>query len=270
MRLQVTGCCFCSIFDMQFPSIHIQMLFASLLGLVFISLVGALRVPLPNEASRQILPKEIYSMPYKNFKINIYENSNNQDKFHTPSRLKYYYTPIALLDHKSAVSIASYDVKSAEMRFNIDMWNEKVEKEILNYLRGLLGSGMKPHQVQMIPIEEMSLTTGSSATVVKTYSFSNEWLPYHQLQKSLTFSISCAVRNDCDQLAENMRTNPRQFENFKLIMNPTCWNTSYTMDINIIESKDDPCLCPNTITIDEWKQFFTSVADMKKELEGKK
>ena len=210
-------------------------------------------------------------MPYKNFKINIYENSNNEGKSETPSRLRYYYAPIALLDHKSAVSIASYDGKSGKIRFNVEMWNDKVEKSVLDYLRGLLGSDMKPYQVQMIPVEEVSLLT-SGATLSKTHSVSSEWIPYNQLQQSLTFSMSCSVKNDCDQLAENMRTSPRQFEYIQITMSPTCWNTSLTMGINIVETKEVPVVVslPNAIGIDEWKQITATMDDLKSQLIGKK
>ena len=47
-----------------------------------------------------------------------------------PSNKKYFYAPIALLDHKSAASFFNNVRKQAEIQFRIEMWNEKVENEV--------------------------------------------------------------------------------------------------------------------------------------------
>ena len=85
----------------------------------------------------------------------------------------------------------------------------------------------------------------------------------------------CSVKNDCNQLAENMRANPKQFEYLKIRMSPTCWNTSLTMGINIVQTNEVPVLVvpsggsslPNASCCNESK---TAVDDLKNQLSGKK
>ena len=48
------------------------------------------------------------------------------------------------------------------------------------------------------------------------YSVPSNWLPY-KLQKSLWFSLTCLRRDDCNQLADNMRAKPHQFGHLKLL-----------------------------------------------------
>lgn len=164
-------------------------------------------------AKLQISPDTLGSMPYGNFRVTIYEHSDNKKTSTQQSRQKYFYAPIALLDHKSAVSSFNNVTKQAEMRFRIEMWNEKVEREVVNYLGDVVGHQVKPHQVHVIPLEKVVL---SSTIPSSTYSLSTNWLPY-QLHKELSFTLSCFAQKDCDQLAVNMRTSPEQFEHFQLL-----------------------------------------------------
>ena len=68
-------------------------------------------------AKLQISPDSLCSMPYGSFRVNIYEHAYNQKSTTLSTRRKYYYAPIALLDHKSAVSDFNNVTNQAEMRF---------------------------------------------------------------------------------------------------------------------------------------------------------
>jgi hypothetical protein len=169
-------------------------------------------------AQLQISPNGLCSMPYGSFRINIYEHTNNQQQATTNrSNKKYFYAPIALLDHKSAVTPFNNVTRQAEVRFRIEMWNDKVENQIVNYLTEFVGQKIQSNQVQVIPFEKLVLasTTPSTAVLLTT-----NWLPY-QMQKSLQFTMSCLTQKDCDQLAADMRINPQQFDHFKLLFSLT-------------------------------------------------
>ena len=152
-------------------------------------------------AKLQISPDSLCLMPYKNFRVNIYEHAYNQKSTTLSTRRKYYYAPIALLDHKSAVSDFNNVTNQAEMRFRIEMWNDQVENEVVNYLEKIVNEKVELHQVQVIPLEKVILASTVPSTA---YSLTNNWLPYNH-HKSLWFTISCFVAKDCDQLAANMR-----------------------------------------------------------------
>ena len=99
------------------------------------------------------------------------------------------------------------------MRFRIEMWNDQVESEIVQYVSDFVGQQVKPNCVQVMPLEKVVLANTKPSPV---YSVSSNWLPY-KLQKSLWFSLTCLRREDCDKMAESMRAKPHQFEHLKLL-----------------------------------------------------
>ena len=100
-------------------------------------------------AKLQISPSELCSMPYGSFRVNIYEHANNHKTTTPPTRYKYFYAPIALLDHKSAVTSFNNVTKQAEVRFRIEMWNDKVESQVVKYLTEFVGQSVQCNQVQI-------------------------------------------------------------------------------------------------------------------------
>ena len=52
----------------------------------------------------EISPDTLGSMEYGNFGIDIYEHTSNRKQNTSLGYCKYYFSPIALLDHESAVS----------------------------------------------------------------------------------------------------------------------------------------------------------------------
>lgn len=170
-------------------------------------------------AKLQISPSELCSMPYGNFRINIYEHAHNPKS--NQSEKKYFYAPIALLNHKSAVSFSNNVTQRPEVRFRIEMWNTKVENKVVNYLTDLLRHPIKAIQVQIIPLDKVILASTSPSNV---FSLKSKWLPY-QLDKSLQFTLSCLTPRDCNRLAASMRSKPEQFHDFKLLFSLSSQST---------------------------------------------
>ena len=165
-------------------------------------------------AKLQISLNTFCSMPYGNIRVNIYEHSDNNKVTNAKVyRPKYFYAPIALLDHKSAISTFNNVTLQPEMRFRIVMWNQKVEDDVIAYLSDFVGETIKHSQVQVLPLEKVVLANTHPSS---TYAISTKWLPY-QLNKHQWFSLLCFEQRDCDCLAANMRYNPEQFDNLKLL-----------------------------------------------------
>ncbi|XP_046443530.1 uncharacterized protein LOC124193652 isoform X2 [Daphnia pulex] len=164
-------------------------------------------------AKLQISPDTLSSMKYGNFLVEIYEHANNHKATTTDSKKKYFYSPIALLDHKSAVSRLNRVTKQQEMRFRVEMWNDKVENEVVKYLNEIVGHQIKSNQVRVIPLEKVILTSNTPAT---DYSLSPVWTNYDK-SKTLRLSLSCFEQKICDELASEMRSDPEQFDHFKLL-----------------------------------------------------
>jgi hypothetical protein len=67
--------------------------------------------------------------------------------------------------------------------------------------------------VRVIPLEKVILAT-KRATV--DYSLSPEWTNYDK-SKTIWFYLSCYEQKKCDELANEMRSDPEQFDHFKLL-----------------------------------------------------
>lgn len=167
----------------------------------------------------QISPTELCSMPYGSFRVNIYQHASNNKS--EQSNNKFFYAPIALLDHQSAVSQFNNITMLAEIRFRIEMWNDIVESQVVKYLSKVVDHEVQPHQVQVIPFEKVVLV---STIPPKADSLTTNWLPL-EFHKSLPFSLSCFERNVCDQLAQDMRSKPEQFNYLKFLFSWTCQTT---------------------------------------------
>jgi hypothetical protein len=164
-------------------------------------------------AKLQISPDTLSSMKYGNFLVEIYEHANNHKATTTAGEKKYFYSPIALLDHKSAVSSYNNVTKQPEMRFRIEMWNDKVQNEVVKHLKKIVGQEIQSDKVRVIPLEKVILTSNTPA---KDYSLSPVWTNYDK-SKTLRISLSCFEQKICDELASQMRSNPEQFDHFKLL-----------------------------------------------------
>jgi hypothetical protein len=112
---------------------------------------------------QQISPDTLSSMEFGNFLIEIYEHADNNHKS-TASQKKYFYSPIALLDHSSAVSIYNRFTKQPEMRFRVEMWNDKVQNEVVKYLNKIVGQEIQPDNVRVLPLEKVFLTSKRAST----------------------------------------------------------------------------------------------------------
>ena len=204
----------------------------------------------------QISHRVLVSMPHGNYRINIYEHLDNDKNNQSQN---YFYSPIAQLDHKSAASFFNDVTKQNEMRFRIEMWNDKVQNQVVNYLTDLFGLQVLPHQVQVVPFEKVAL---ASTTTETFYILSADWLPY---EKSMWFSVWCLLKKDCNQLATDMRTNPNRFDNLKLVFSPPS-QTSQTFGTALLN--DIHWLQDSTPTADDWAKLIATDSDLRKELNG--
>ncbi len=160
-------------------------------------------------AKLKISPETFSSMEYGNFRIEIYQHVNNQKAI--ANQKKYFYSPLSLLDHKSAVSRYNRITKQSEMRFRVEMWNDKVQNEIVKHLNEIVGHEIKSNQVAIIPFEKVILT---SNVPTEDYSISPEWTNYDK-SKTIWFYLSFNDRQICDEMAAEIQSDPTQFHHLK-------------------------------------------------------
>ena len=82
-------------------------------------------------------------MEYGNFLIEIYEHANNHKATTIENQKKYFYSPLALLDNKSANSSYNRITNRPEMSFRVEMWNDKVQNEVVQHLNEIVGHEIK-------------------------------------------------------------------------------------------------------------------------------
>ncbi|EFX62967.1 hypothetical protein DAPPUDRAFT_119666 [Daphnia pulex] len=93
------------------------------------------------------------------------------------------------------------------------MWNDKVQNEVVKHLNDIVGHEIKSNRVTVIPLEKVILASKIPTT---DYSPSPVWTNYDK-SKTIWFYMSCNDRKICDELANQMRSNPNQFDHLKLL-----------------------------------------------------
>jgi hypothetical protein len=212
-------------------------------------------------AKLQISPDTLSSMEYGNFLVEIYEHANNQKS--TDGQKKYFYSPLALLDHSSAISTYNKFTKQPEMRFRIEMWNDKVQNEVVKHLNEIVGHQIKSNQVRVIPLEKVIL---ASEIPTADYFLSSLWKKFER-SKTLWFSLTCYDQKICDELADQMRTDPKHLDHFKLLYSLSS-QTSQTKQTTIsIDSVTSGQMVSTLLQkFEDKKEIFLTANDEKKML----
>ena len=100
-----------------------------------------------------IHPKQLGSMPYRNFRVPIYEHTDNKTIIHSSKR--FFYFPIPFLNYTSAVGERNNVTGQHELRLSVQMWNEEVEKQITSYVGELMGKCVYNNQIEVVPFEKV-------------------------------------------------------------------------------------------------------------------
>ena len=214
-------------------------------------------------AKLQISPDTLSSMEYGNFLIEIYEHANNHKATTIENQKKYFYSPLALLDNKSANSSYNRITNRPEMSFRVEMWNDKVQNEVVKHLNEIVGHEIKSNKVRVIPLEKVIL---SSNVPTADYSLSPVWTNYDK-SKTLWFYLSCNDQKICGEMENEMRSNPKQFHHLKLLYSLSS-QTSQTKQTTIsIESITSGQMVSNLLQkFGDKKEIFLSANDEKKML----
>jgi hypothetical protein len=149
------------------------------------------------------------------------------------------------------------------MRFRIEMWNDKVQNEVVKHLNKSIGHEIKSNKVRIIPLEKVIL---ASKRPTMDYSLSPEWTNYDK-SKILWLSLSCNDQKICDELANEMRSVPKHLDHFKLLYSLSS-QLSQTKHTTIsIDSVTSGQLVSNLLQkFGDKKEIFLTANDEKKML----
>ena len=168
-------------------------------------------------ARLKISSDTVGSLEYGSFLVNIYAHSTNQ-MTQNVSTNKYFYAPITLLDHKSARSFYNELSRQQEMEFRIELWNDEIKAKVVQWIKENHDSKVNKNFVQVIPFEKLLLST-SSITMQKRFRLQRDWKDCRS-EKDVRFKLVCVIdRNDCDDLANQMRNQTNFFSGeFKILL----------------------------------------------------
>jgi hypothetical protein len=154
---------------------------------------------------------KISSVQFESVCVNIYDSqttSNNKNI--------YFYSPMALLNHKNVVSIHNQTVTQGILSVSFTIWNQEVRNKVVQHLSQLLSQQIEPSQVKVFPFDSVRLTSKVQSA---DFSLTNEWRLYDN-QPSRRFTLICPTKEDCGRVKTQMQNFPKQFEHLQLEFNP--------------------------------------------------
>ncbi|XP_046458918.1 uncharacterized protein LOC124205520 isoform X2 [Daphnia pulex] len=149
------------------------------------------------------------------------------------------------------------------MSFRIEMWNDKVQNEVVKHLNEIVGHQIKSNKVRVLPLDKVILTSKIPTT---DYSPSPVWTNYDR-SKTLWFSLTCYDQKICDELASEMRSVPKHSNHFRLLYSLSS-QTSQTKQTTIrIDSVTSGQMVSTLLKkFEDKKEIFLTANDEKKML----
>jgi hypothetical protein len=156
-------------------------------------------------------PIKISSVQFEYVCVNIYDSQTTSNNNNI-----YFYSPMALLNHKNVVSIHNQTVTQGILSVSFTIWNQEVRNKVVQHLSQLLSQQIEPSQVKVFPYDSVRLTSKVQSA---DFSLTNEWRLYDN-QPSRRFTLICPTKEDCGRVKTQMQNFPKQFEHLQLEFNP--------------------------------------------------
>ncbi|EFX82694.1 collagen, type X, alpha 1 precursor-like protein [Daphnia pulex] len=177
--------------------------------------------PTSSDPREEKPPIKISSLQFESVCVNIYDSQTTSN-----NKKIYFYSPMALLNHKNVASI--HNTPSLSVSFAI--WNQEVKRNVTEHLSQLLSQQIESSQVKVFPFDSVKLTSKVQSA---DFSLTNEWRLYDN-QPSLRFTLICPTREYCGRVKTQMLNFPKQFEHLQLEFNPKlndddCFNDGITI-----------------------------------------
>ncbi len=135
-------------------------------------------------------------MPFRNFHVSIYESAVTVRK-HGDER-KFFCSPLVILDPDSAESVFNWVTEQHQALFQVELWNQEVKAQVIEYLSRATGAIINDFQVTVIPFEEVILSSNVSSEMFEEIQ---GWVPY-QLHEKVLFTLNCPTKEKADKVVE--------------------------------------------------------------------
>lgn len=124
-----------------------------------------------------------------------------------PSFTKFYFAPLALLDHTSASSGHNSLTGESQLLFRVDMWTDELLYLVTEYLRNVTGQPIEENKVSVLPFDKVAIRCRQCTSARPD----SHWRSFLQSPKQMEFRIVCPTLKECQRLAEQMNREPEQF-----------------------------------------------------------
>jgi len=161
--------------------------------------------PTPTPPSQPIV--EVSKVSYRGSIIRIFAEAS------VKNHSRFFYEPLVHLDPKSIIAHPHGLLKWDVVRFNIEMWNSELRRQVLarvKSLKSLPNVTVDEQDVYVLPFETIQLTHGVLTTINSSVEggMMNTSKSYLRQSESLQFYLTFNSTSSAHVIAENFRLNP--------------------------------------------------------------
>ncbi|XP_057374684.1 uncharacterized protein LOC130695556 isoform X2 [Daphnia carinata] len=135
------------------------------------------------------------------------------EKAMASSASRFYFAPLALLEHTSASSGRNNLTGENQLVFRVEMWNDELHYIVKDHLSNITGLSMAENRVNILPFEKVSLRCQRCSPARSD----SRWRSFSQSPKHMEFRMVCTTLEECHNLREQMIHHPEQFSSHLML-----------------------------------------------------
>lgn len=120
---------------------------------------------------------------------------------------RFYFAPLALLDHTSASGGRNNLTGENQLVFRVEMWNDELLHIVKEQLSNITGLPITENRVSILPFDKVSLRCQRCSST----RLDSHWRSFSHSPKHMEFRMICSTLEDCQNLGEQMVGHPEQF-----------------------------------------------------------
>lgn len=151
------------------------------------------------DASNSGLPVAFDTVPLGEFHVRTYEKE--------PSSHRFYFAPLALLEHTSASGGRNNLTGENQMVFRVDMWTDELLYIVKEHLGNVSGLPVAENKVSIVPFDKVSMRCRRCSAARPD----SHWRSFSHGPKQMEFRMICTALEECRDLGEQMIRHPEQF-----------------------------------------------------------
>lgn len=188
------------------------------------------------------LPVAFDTVSLGDFHIRTYDKVNLEP---SQSSHRFYFDPLALLEHTSASSGRNNLTGENHLVFRVEMWTDELLYIVKEHLNNITGLVIAENRVSILPFDKVSMRCRRCGTIRPD----SHWRSFSHSPKHMEFRMVCSTLEECRDLSEQMIRHPEQFSSqltlyFRLnnksairrqsasITSDHVWNGPIMMDLN--------------------------------------